>query len=65
MRRAKTPVAQPQLEQLRSPETGAFRKWDYLGQGDDDCPFEWKPDDWGMMDGRIVAVDYAATVCSG
>jgi hypothetical protein len=61
MRRAKTPITQAQLEELKSLETGAFRKWDYSGQGDDCCPFEWKPDDWGMVNGKIVAVDYAAT----
>ena len=61
MRRAETPITQTQLEELMSLETGAFHKWAYSGQGDDDHPFEWKPDDWGMVNGRIVAVDYAAT----
>jgi hypothetical protein len=62
MRRAKTPITQAQLEELRSPlETGAARRWDYAPNvGDDEYPFEWKKDDWGIVDGNIVAVDYAA-----
>ena len=27
------------------------------GPGDDGLPFEWKPSDWGYLDGRVVAVD--------
>jgi hypothetical protein len=26
-----------------------------------DSPFEWKPSDWGRLDGRIVALNYSAT----
>jgi hypothetical protein len=59
-RRAKTPITQSQLDQLKVRELGRDG-WDRAGVGDDDCPFEWKPIDWGMLDGRIVAVDYAAT----
>ena len=32
--------------------------WDYLSNGDDPCPFEPKGQDWGLLEGRIVAVDY-------
>jgi hypothetical protein len=37
-------------------------EWDYAGPSDDGLPFEWKPSDWGYLDDRVVAVDYAATV---
>jgi hypothetical protein len=37
----------------------AWNGWDYLGPGDDDQPFEPKAMDWGWLDGRPVAVDYA------
>jgi hypothetical protein len=33
--------------------------WDYR-PGGDGWPCEPKPADWGILDGRIVAVDYAA-----
>jgi hypothetical protein len=33
--------------------------WDYRGAGDDGTPFERKRADWGWLDGRAVAVDYA------
>ena len=36
--------------------------WDYGGQGDDDCPFERKPENWAMLDGRLVALDYSNSV---
>jgi hypothetical protein len=29
---------------------------------DNSHPFEWKASDWGELDGRLVAVDYAAPV---
>ena len=58
MRRAATPVTQAQIDELKSQ---AWSKWDYLGLGDDECPFEWKPHDWGVLDDRLVAVDYGAT----
>ncbi len=56
MRRAATPVNQIQIEDRKA---HAWYEWDYLGAGDDALPFEWKPDDWGVLDGRLVAVDYA------
>jgi hypothetical protein len=57
-RRAETPITQGQLADRKA---HAFDEW---GVGDDEYPFEWKPTDWGILDGRIVAVDYAATVLS-
>jgi hypothetical protein len=35
--------------------------WDYLGGEDLECPCEHKPADWGMLDGVMVCVDYAAS----
>jgi hypothetical protein len=32
--------------------------WDYMANGDDGCPWEPKAIDWGILDGRYVAVDY-------
>ena len=59
-RRAATPITQAQLDGLKRDQR-AWNEWDYLGPEDDECPFEWKPTDWGVLDGRLVAVDYAAT----
>lgn len=58
MRRAATPVTQDQVNERMD---NAFYEWNYLGEPDDEHPFEWKPSDWGILDGRLVAVDYAAT----
>ena len=57
-RRAKTPITQEQLENLKR-DNQAFEQW---GPGGDECPFEWKPTDWGILDELVVAVDYAAPV---
>lgn len=32
--------------------------WDYM-PGEDGCPFEPKPSDWGWFEGRQVALDYS------
>jgi hypothetical protein len=58
MRRAATPVTEDQVKELKA---NAWSEWDYLGDPDDECPFEWKRSDWGVLDDRLVAVDYAAT----
>jgi len=58
MRRALTPENQAQIDKLK---TSAWFDWDYMGPNDDECPFEWKPSDWGILNGSSVAVDYAAT----
>jgi hypothetical protein len=34
-------------------------RWNYRGPGDDETPFERKANDWGWLDGKPVAVDYA------
>jgi hypothetical protein len=58
MRRAATPITRVELGERKA---RAFFEWDYAGPGDDGHPFEWKPSDWGYIDGRVVAIDYAAT----
>jgi hypothetical protein len=58
------PITQAQLDELKRDQR-AWNEWDYLGPTDDECPFEWKPTDWGVLDGRLVAVDYAATCHNG
>jgi hypothetical protein len=37
----------------------AAEEWGAM-QGEDSCPFEPKPSDWGWYDGRRVALDYSA-----
>ena len=32
---------------------------DYQGGGDTQCPCEHKPEDWGILDGLMVCVDYS------
>ena len=36
-----------------------FPKWDYMPPEDEPHPFEWKPSDWGILNGRLVALDYS------
>lgn len=36
--------------------------WDYMGPGDDEDPTEPKAEDWGILDGELVAIDYASSV---
>ncbi len=41
-------------------DTGpALPDWDRRGADDQESPFEPKADDWGWLDGRLVAVDYS------
>jgi hypothetical protein len=54
MRRAATPITRVELEERKA---RTFFEWDYAGPGDDGHPFEWKPSDWGYLDGRVVAID--------
>jgi hypothetical protein len=56
MRRAE-PIPENEFYEIR--DTGRLPDWDYRGPGDVESPFEWKPSDWGWLDGRIVAVDYS------
>jgi hypothetical protein len=58
MRRADSPITQGALDERKAV---AWLEWDYAGPGDDGHPFEWKPSDWGYLDGRVVAIDYGAT----
>jgi len=51
-------LVEPALDERKAV---AWLEWDYAGPSDDGLPFEWKPSDWGYLDGRVVAVDYAAT----
>jgi hypothetical protein len=56
--KAATPLDPTEHEDLRA----NLPDWDYGGPGDDECPFEPKPEDWGRLKGRLVAVDYSAPV---
>jgi hypothetical protein len=58
---ADTPISEIHLQFLKR-DRWAWSKWDYAGGGDDPCPFEWKSSDWGYLNGKVVAIDYAATV---
>jgi hypothetical protein len=57
MRRARPMTQSEYGEHVR--KTGLMLAWDYRGPGDDGYPFEPKPLDWGWLDGRPVALDYA------
>ena len=52
------PTSQAEADRLR--ETGGYPDWDYDGVGDEGEPFEWSAGDWGWLDGKFVALDYAA-----
>jgi hypothetical protein len=52
-------AASPRTEPLSREEyLELFDEWDYL-PGEDSCPFEPKPSDWGWYRGRWVALDYS------
>jgi len=57
--KAATPLNQSEFDELR--KTNGFPDWDYHPlDGDGECPFEFhKRDDWGWLDGKLVALDYA------
>ena len=57
MRRARPMTQNEYIEHVRN--TNLMLSWDYRGPGDDGHPFEPKPIDWGWLDGRPVALDYA------
>jgi hypothetical protein len=48
-------------EPLSSEEGETFipPPWDYVPHTDG-CPWESKPEDWGRLQGKLVAVDYSA-----
>ena len=58
--RAATPLTQSEFDEVR--KNDGLPDWDYHPlDGDGECPFEFhKRDDWGWLDGKPVAVDYAA-----
>ena len=45
-------------DQLRRLANDDFPDWDYMPCGPGE-PFEYKESDWGYLDGRLVALDYA------
>jgi len=57
--RAAEPLTEPEAEHLL--EVDGFPDWDYVPP-DETEPFEYKPSDWGRLDGRLVALDYSAPV---
>jgi hypothetical protein len=58
--KAVTPLTQVDFDEVR--KSDSFPNWDYHPlEGDGECPFEFhKPDDWGRLDGKLVAMDYSA-----
>lgn len=58
MARAASPLTDTEFFELFY--SGGLPDWDYHPHDPDGPdPFEWKPSDWGRIDGRLVAVDYA------
>jgi hypothetical protein len=56
--RAATPLTDTEFFELFY--SGGLPDWDYHPHDPDGPdPFEWKSSDWGRIDGRLVAVDYA------
>ena len=43
-------------------KTKGYPDWGYRLENDEQAPFELKPADWGYFEGRLVAVDYSASV---
>ncbi|MGD0532460.1 MAG: hypothetical protein ABSA62_09340, partial [Methyloceanibacter sp.] len=61
--RAATPLTQAEFFELFY--SGGLPDWDYQPHDPDGPdPFEWKPSDWGRIDGRPVSVDYATPAMS-
>lgn len=57
-------AAEP-LPDGQEPWREADAEWDYMPGGDDGSPWEGKRADWGTLDGRAVAVDYATGAMTG
>jgi hypothetical protein len=55
MKRAK-PISEEEKDHLIS--TDGFPDWDYVPP-DETAPFEYKASDWGLLEGRLVALDYS------
>jgi hypothetical protein len=61
--RTARPLSEKERDHLWA--TDGFPKWDWEpDSADNESPFEWKPSDWGRLDGRLVALDYAVPVLS-
>ncbi len=50
------PLSEMEKDQLI--DTDGFPDWDYM-PGEDSEPFEYKATDWGLLEGRLVALDYS------
>jgi hypothetical protein len=55
---AARPCSEADIADIRS----RMESWGYAGPGDIEQPFEPNPRNWGMIDGRLVALDYSANV---
>lgn len=51
------PLTKAEADEHESNDT--YPDWDYVPGGPSE-PFEYKASDWGYLDGRLVALDYAA-----
>jgi hypothetical protein len=49
-------IVQRAVGEPQCPLPDGFRDWDYVPP-DETCPFEYKPSDWGWLNGRLVALD--------
>jgi hypothetical protein len=59
--RAARPLREEEKNQFL--DTDGFPDWDWEPNSPDNgSPFEYKASDWGRLDGRLVALDYAAPV---
>jgi hypothetical protein len=59
--RAACPLGEEEKNRLI--ETDGFPDWDWEPDSPDNgSPFEYKASDWGMLNGRVVALGYAAPV---
>lgn len=53
------PAADPVPDTFREDEAALGDWWDYHPAEGESFPGECKRDDWGLLDGRLVLVDYA------
>jgi hypothetical protein len=51
-----------EMERDHLMDTDGFPDWDYMPPNDETSSVEYKPSDWGWLDGRLVALDYSAPV---
>lgn len=57
--RAARPLTQGECDHLM--RIHGFPDWDYM-RGGEASPFKYKASDWGLLGGRLVALDYSAPV---